>query len=86
MTTNERPAIINERYELGRRVGTREVGREVQRFPHSRSLLAPRAGGDSGSLLGEDSRGLQTDALGRSGDDADAILQAKVHGRPTITP
>jgi hypothetical protein len=47
--------------------------------------LGARRDDDARPLLRQQARGFAADAFGRAGDDADAVLEAEVQGRPTIT-
>ena len=67
-----------------RLAGHAEIGLDVQRLADARRL-ARAAGDDPRTLLCEQARGLEADAGGRAGHEADAVAQAEIH-RPLAYP
>ena len=68
-------------YEPLRLAGLPEVGGDVERLADAGRALAAPARDDGRALGGEQPRGLQADAAGRAGDEADAALRPRSTAR-----
>jgi hypothetical protein len=58
----------------------RPSGRDVQRLPDARRLVAAAGRHDGRSLGGEHVRRGQADAAGRAGDETHGAAQSEIHG------